>query len=226
MRPYWQSDEHGLAIYHGDCLEVMPALEQEFDLCLTDPPYGCGKRGAIWDIAFPTEWYAMAKMLAETVGVVTGSCGVRESIALDPTGFLDVIAGWNANSLTRGPLGFGNWLACTVFGKRPRQGQNFTRFTISGTMPEHPTPKPIQFIEWLVARLAERGDAIIDPFLGSGTTLVACYRLGRHAVGCDISEEYCELSAKRLEAELAQLRIPETVATAQPAQLVMEDADA
>ncbi len=40
MEPYWSSEQHGLSIYHGDCLEVMPGLGREFDLCLTDPPYG------------------------------------------------------------------------------------------------------------------------------------------------------------------------------------------
>jgi len=86
---------------------------------------------------------------------------------------------------------------------------------------EHPTQKPKALFEWCI-KFAGEVATVVDPFLGSGTTLVACYRLGRRGVGIEISEEYCELAAKRLEAELAQLRIPETVATAQPAQLVME----
>lgn len=221
MTPYWQSEKHGLALYHGDCLEVMPALAaagEEFDLCLTDPPYGCEKRGAEWDTHFPVEWYGHARTLCQTVAVMTGSCGTREAIALAPGDFLDVIAGWNKNSLTRGRLGFGNWLACTVFGKRPRQGQNFTHFTVSGQMPDHPTPKPIEWAEWLVWRLAERGARVLDPFLGSGTTLVACYRLGRQGVGIEISEEYCDLAARRLEQEIAQGRLWEPAEIAAPKQ--------
>ena len=42
LQPYWEDEEHGLTIYHGDCLEVMPRLDRRFDLCLTDPPYGIG----------------------------------------------------------------------------------------------------------------------------------------------------------------------------------------
>lgn len=45
MKPYWRDEKHGLEIHLGDCLEVMPKLEQEFDLCLTDPPYGVGYTG-------------------------------------------------------------------------------------------------------------------------------------------------------------------------------------
>jgi hypothetical protein len=221
LKPYWENEEHGLRIYHGDCLDVLPALAEageEFDLCLTDPPYGCEKRGAEWDTHFPVTWYTLAQECCKTIAVMTGSCGVREAIALDSDGFLDVIAGWNKNNLTRGRLGFGNWLACTVFGERPRQGQNFTHFAVAGEMLDHPTPKPIEFVEWLVWRLCERLCTILDPFLGSGTTLVAAYRLGRQATGIEISEEYCSLAAERLERELAQGRLFEPQEIAEPEQ--------
>lgn len=223
MKPYWTNEQHGLTIYCGDCLTIMPQLGREFDLCLTDPPYGCEKVGAQWDTHFPVEWYGHAKQVCGTAAVMTGSCGTREAIALDPDSFLDVIAGWNMNGITRGRLGFSNWLACTVFGKRPRAGQNFTQFSISGQMPDHPTPKPIEWVEWLVWRLAEKGNFILDPFLGSGTTLVACYRLGRQGVGIEISEEYCELAATRLEKEIAQGRLFEPAETApKPVQATLE----
>jgi len=134
-----------------------------------------------------------------------------------------VIAGWNARGMTRGRIGFANWLACTLFGKRPRMGQNFVKFSIRGSMPDHPTPKPIEWVGWLVWRLAEKGDTILDPFLGSGTTLVACYRLGRQGVGIEISEEYCELAATRLEREIAQGRLFEPAETApKPVQTTLE----
>jgi DNA modification methylase len=69
------------------------------------------------------------------------------------------------------------------------------------------------------------GDTVLDPFLGSGTTLVACYRLGSSGVGIEISEQYCELAARRLEREIAQGRLfepAETVPAPKPVQTTLE----
>jgi site-specific DNA-methyltransferase (adenine-specific) len=63
---------------------------------------------------------------------------------------------------------------------------------------DHPTPKPIGVMRWLVDRLSLEGDQIIDPFAGSGSTLIAARELGRHAIGIEIKERYCELTARRL----------------------------
>ena len=63
---------------------------------------------------------------------------------------------------------------------------------------EHPTPKPEQVMRWLVTQSTEIGDLVLDPFMGSGTTLVAAKNLGRRAIGIEIEERYCEIAAKRL----------------------------
>jgi len=83
---------------------------------------------------------------------------------------------------------------------------------------QHPNEKPLSLVAHFVELHTRRGERILDPFLGSGTTLVAAYRLGRSGVGIEISEEYCELAARRLEQELAQGRLfePQDVAR-QPA---------
>lgn len=65
--------------------------------------------------------------------------------------------------------------------------------------PDHPCPKPIALMRELVSLFSERGEVILDPFMGSGTTLRAAYDLGRKAIGIEINEQYCEIAAKRLQ---------------------------
>ncbi len=63
----------------------------------------------------------------------------------------------------------------------------------------HPTPKPLALLTHIVSDYTDSGETILDPFMGSGTTLVAAKRLGRKAIGIEIEERYCEIAAKRLQ---------------------------
>lgn len=191
VSPFYDRD--GITIYNADCRDVLPQLGR-FDLLLTDPPYGCGK--ADWDETFPTEWFRMAAEKCDTYGIITGSSGLKDSIALLGESFVDVLCGRNMNGMTRGPLGYGNWLATAVGGVKPPQGINAFEFTVSGDMPNHPSPKPIQFMRRLLARFDDK--SVLDPFMGSGTTLVAAKLLGLRAVGIEINREYCKAAAERL----------------------------
>lgn len=195
MTPYYE--RNGIAIYCGDCLEVMPGLSG-IDLVITDPPYGIGK--AEWDESFPITWYSVAKQFAKMIVIITGSVGLADTVPLVGEDFIDVIAGWNTNGMTRGPLGFGNWLAAVVAVTPPQKpiGQNVIRFCVGRNMPNHPSPKPIEYMEALVERVTNPNDLILDPFMGSGTTLVAAQNKDRRAVGIEISEEYCKICIERL----------------------------
>lgn len=64
--------------------------------------------------------------------------------------------------------------------------------------PDHPCPKPEPLLIEQIRQFTDHGETILDPFIGSGTTLVACKRLGRKAIGIEIEEKYCEIAAKRL----------------------------
>jgi predicted RNA methylase len=196
VKPYYQDEAAGITIYCGDCREILPTLPK-VDLVLTDPPYGMRK--AAWDGEFPEAWYGLVN--ARMVVVITGSSGLSDSIRLVGPDFIDVIAARNLNGMTRGPLGFGNWLAAVVAKGKPRQGINCFDFSVSGDMPAHPSPKPLVYMVRMVERLSGECETVLDPFMGSGTTLVACKRLGRRGIGIEIEEKYCEIAAQRLERE-------------------------
>ena len=241
MRPYWQSEEHGLAIYHGDCLEVMPALEQEFDLCLTDIPYQISQESnglrnlhyGEWDVGgTPVETVLTCAAACQSACIF---CDGRQLSAviqgLDVAGFSTRQLAWHKSnpSVLNGSSLFLSAVELAAYGKQA--GAYFGGHcvhnliecsTVATGIRIHPTQKPMAVMRRIVELCCPPDGIVLDPFLGSASSLVACYRLGRRGVGIEISEEYCELAAERLEAELAQLRLPETVATAQPAQLVME----
>ncbi len=80
------------------------------------------------------------------------------------------------------------------------------------TANRHPTQKPIALIRELTELFSNPGDIILDPFLGSGTTLLAAQHLGRRGLGIEISEEYCATAAKRVEGLLPAV-VPEGQAT-------------
>ena len=70
--------------------------------------------------------------------------------------------------------------------------------TSKSTNGDHPTQKPLDLMRYLVSTYSQPGDLILDPFAGSGTTLVAAQQLGRNFLGCDITPEYVALAQKRL----------------------------
>jgi hypothetical protein len=187
-------------LFLGDCLEIMPTLPM-VDWLITDPPYGCNK--AEWDDVFPVEWYILGKGISKSVCIITGSVGVKDTIKLVGDDLLDIIAARNMNGMTRGPIGYGNWLAAVLVGKKPRQGPNAFDFVVRGEKPDHPSPKPIEYMEKLILRITEPGDTILDPFAGSFTTGVAAVKTGRNFIGIEKRADYFEIGQRRIaEAQM------------------------
>lgn len=193
LKPFYE--QGGIVIYHGDCREVLPLLTA--DLVLTDPPYGIGlKYGALTNDAPENyfDWFrpmlALMRAAAPTVVFTHRQAALRE------------LTDWSRVGVWNKPMAFGyavhNWLAhwepIFVYGKPSEVTFDvFTHNTVRQN--GHPAPKP----ESLYAHLLRvfHGD-VLDPFMGSGTTLVAAKRLGRRAIGIEIEEKYCELAAQRL----------------------------
>lgn len=207
--PYYQDES--CVIFHGDCRELLPLIEPgTVDLVLTDPPYGVGK--AEWDDELPLWWLDDAARIAPVLGLMPG---IKNLLAYPAeVGRLKyrwTLSAHLCNGMTRGPLGYGNWIPCLVFADDDtslyRGYSDVGRITVGrDAKPDHPSPKPYEAMRWLVSVLP--GITILDPFMGSGTTLRAAKDLGRKAIGIEIEERYCEIAAKRLAQAVLPLEIP------------------
>ena len=203
MTPYY---EHaGITIYHGDCREVLPSLEP-MDLVLTDPPYGVRfKYTEAYEDTFEgyTEFamdvFRAARAKAPVMLITTG----MKNLWLYPPA--DWVLCWAKPGSTRRSAlgGFNEWEPVLVYGK-PRIYNDFKYLpdcvNHSDQSGEHPCPKPLELYKWLLNSCP--GESVLDPFIGSGTTLRAAKDLGRRAIGIEIEEKYCEIAAKRLSQEV------------------------
>lgn len=205
MTPYY-SDDH-VTLYHARWEDVPPDLLRA-DVLVTDPPYGTGlaprggpKAGTmdldsaewpewdVWDPSFLTAW----------TGPLAVFCGIRRVYELANLVAADGLLIYAKSN----PSPFGSsYEPCVTRGFKGPRPQHMTAYNAFNGQ-EHPTQKPLEIMEWVV-RLAPPG-TILDPYAGSGTTLVAAKSLGRKAIGVEIEERYCEVAANRLRQEVLGL---------------------
>ncbi|MCK5617250.1 site-specific DNA-methyltransferase [Candidatus Pacearchaeota archaeon] len=208
VKPYYQDDKYDITIYHGDCLEIMPGLKM-VNFVYADPPYGVGK--ADWDKEYFTGWELLS--VNKTYNGMVANVGTKAICAcMAALGdeYKDLFYGWNKNGMTRSSIGFMNVLIAVVAGK-VKMGQNFCQFVIKDlSRKNHPSPKPVEYIRCVLKRFTDMGDTVLDPFVGSGTTLVAAKELGRKAIGIEIEEKYCEIAVRRLSQNTFQFNEPMT----------------
>jgi site-specific DNA-methyltransferase (adenine-specific) len=205
VKPYY---EHGgITIYHGDCREVMP-LVRGVDAVVTDPPYGHGEKwsGGTWaanpiyDRAF--EWDAKP-IDADLLSLVLAAS--------------DRVIVWGGNYYTLPPS------RCWLSWSKSQQMDTMADFELAWTnldrpskqfvesrnpdgKREHPTQKPLSLMQWCLTFVPGSG-VVLDPFMGSGTTLLAAKESNRRAIGIDITEEYCEVAANRLRQDVFNFEV-------------------
>ena len=199
--PYY--DEGGITIYHADCRDILPHLPK-VDLVLTDPPYG--NDVANWDNEFPIEWlYDAAKVTTTAIAV---SCGTNNLLAM-PFRVSTFEYRWTLaciikGSGTQGKMGFAWWIPLVCYapiGTSLYKSQPDAKEVAgSAYRVDHPSPKPINAVRWWFSCLPE--GTVLDPFMGSGTTLSVAKDLGRRAIGIEIEEKYCEIAVRRLAQEV------------------------
>ena len=223
VEPYYVDD--AVCIVHGDCREVLPKLEGKVDIVITDPPYNAGKNYGkntndrrpwnewaewlddTWDLCLEKSEQGVLSFLSQTAYRAYVRHGRHEmawtaawvkplSMAICAAPFMphwEPIAYWGPARRKRGD-GFG-W------------GSDVLTFNVEYGKYRwgHPTPKPLMLLRDLVSRV---DGLILDPFMGSGTTLRAAKDLGRRAIGIEIEERYCKLAAKRMAQAALPLHPP------------------
>jgi site-specific DNA-methyltransferase (adenine-specific) len=202
VKPYYE--DASCVIYHGDSLEYLASLaDASADAIVTDPPYGVEFRGEAWDREIP-DWIEQGRRVAPVVLFTTAPLTVWDYPRADW-----VICWARPASSSRSLIGgFNHWSPVLVYGKPKFPVDAFSLHAIANSAPKwntHPSPKPEKLYQWLIGHATTAGQLIVDPFMGSGTTLVAAKLLSRRAVGVEMNEGFCELAARRLSQESLEL---------------------
>ena len=188
-------------LYRADCREVLPTL-CKVDAVVTDPPYGVNF--AEWDQSAAMDWLPAARLLAPSVYITTGIKNLHDWAAPDwiaaysfPNGFKRATGG-----------GFNSWEPVLIYGRNALQLDHKQFPPVASEKVEgHPCPKPLGPFRWLVAEATAPGACVLDPFMGSGTTGVACINLGRSFIGIEREPSYFDIACRRIEEAYKQPRL-------------------
>ena len=204
---YHEPGPPDIKIYLGDCLEIMPLLPK-VDLVVTDPPFGMGNfvqtsgrimgRGSNkgkkveWNEAIPSKeiFNLIREKSAHRIiwGANFFNCFEEDG------GAIVWIKEQHMPNFSKADIA-----SCTHYKKTETVTIPWTNFTVTHKAEtDHPCERPTQLYKWCINYLPVKNDLILDPFLGSGTTLVACKELKRNGIGIEINEKYCEIAKKRL----------------------------
>lgn len=225
IKPYYEDARSGITIYHSNWREILPQLPK-VDLVLADPPYGMdwntdsrrfsgGKSAKIRrhprgsgkkhkrvygdDKMFdPSPWLGFDNVVlwgsnhyGSRLPVGTVLVWIKKHPELFHTFLSDCEVGWMKGG-------------CGVYAFYKQFPPPLRAMELGGDpsfpITRHPNQKPISLMQWCIG-LSKSSGLILDPYMGSGTTLRAAKDLGRRAIGIDIDEEYCEISVRRLQQE-------------------------
>jgi len=212
----WTSDCGTVRLICGDCLEVLPTLGK-VDAVVTDPPYGVGFDD--WDhnlVSFA--WLDYCKQAADFV-VVT--CGNGNQYEYPKPIWMNA---WSRPGSIQYAKhgGFCHWEPVLVYGQKSPFDVDCKVFPPNSKNEgiDHPCPKPVRLMEWLVSPF---DGTVLDPFMGSGTTGVACVRTSRKFIGIEREPKYFEIAKRRISDELNRFPLLEKVES--PQQMTLQGGD-
>ena len=197
-------------LYLGDCLEILPTLEK-VDAVITDPPYGIAH---LWKGGF-SEKHGWGKALDESITRNKWDSEPLDSVAISAllsAGKDQII--WGGNYFPLPPS------RCWLVWNKPERNFTLAEAELAWTSfdacirvfdgnrsepdRKHPTQKTVSLMRWCVDKT--KGE-VIDPFMGSGTTGVACANLGRKFIGIEIEERYFNIAVERITNAYRQERL-------------------
>ena len=207
MKPYYEAE--GITIYHGDCRKFAP-FPVSGCVIVTDPPYGIG---------FESHGQRFVGAQSVTGDNTTAAYPWMIGMSLPLVAFFSPyapIGGWRSVLVWEkgDDTGIGgdretcwkrDFELIGVANNGALQGQRdsaILRFRARDRATDHPSEKPVALMKYLIRKVCPTENMVIDPFMGSGTTLRAAKDLGRRAIGIEIEERYCEIAAKRLSQKV------------------------
>jgi site-specific DNA-methyltransferase (adenine-specific) len=220
MKPYYVDDT--VTIYHGDARDLLSDLGP-VDLVLTDPPYGVnyvsnsgGRRGKepigndgarlslrLYKFVVPlirakhVLWFTRWDAWPDVWEILGGAFPVRGLLVWDKgTPGMGDLEHWGCSYELIASLGSGKIA-------NGRDGSVLRYSGVPSGRRTHPTEKPVELLAYLAGKLAP--ETILDPFMGTGSTLVAAKLIGARAIGVEIEERYCEVAARRCSQEVLGL---------------------
>jgi len=159
-----------------------------------DPPYNANvdewDSGFIWNQDYLQDF-------AKVVAVTPGGWQANKLYQDSKMNYIWELACWIKNGMTHGKCGYSNWIKIAIFAhdiNKPKISQDFKEITIktSETIEtSHKGRKPYPLMEWLIDLFTDVEDTVLDPFLGSGTTLLQCEKMGRICYGAEMNIQYC-----------------------------------
>tara|TARA_R110000744_G_scaffold13768_1_gene39785 strand:+ start:177 stop:812 length:636 start_codon:yes stop_codon:yes gene_type:complete len=200
-------------LYLADCMDILPTLDG-VDAVVTDPPYGLGKKmqGGTWAAAEHNKGFLDWDLQAKQEWV-------DEILALKVPSII-----WGGNLFAVSPSRC--WLIWSKINAMPTMSDfemawtNLDKPSKKINLPVgrvefgHPTQKPLVLMKWCIEKLPKSSNVILDPFMGSGTTGVACAKMGRKFIGIEKDARYFDIACERISDAYKQpdLFVPQPVA--------------
>lgn len=200
-------------LYCGDCREILPTLG-DVDAMVSDPPYGMNKAIANDDPASAeaVTYDAVLWARVHATGNVLCFWSAQRMDRIATIFAPKRVMIWNKEFALYAPhnVGYRYEPIVWVQGKQAnsKRGDIFEAFPIAFKAQEenaaHPTQKPVELLSEIVRDFTGFGDVVCDPFMGSGTTGVACAKLGRKFIGIEIEPKYFDIACRRIEQAYQQ----------------------